>query len=49
MAHRNPGKADGRSHALRRHDNIVGYLFMLPALLITSGLLVLLGRKGAQA
>lgn len=33
MAHRNPGKADGRSHALRRHDNIVGYLFMLPALL----------------
>ena len=27
MAHRNPGKADGRSHALRRHDNIVGYLF----------------------
>lgn len=26
-------KTDGRSHALRRHDNIVGYMFMLPALL----------------
>ena len=24
MAHRKPGKADGRSHALRRHDNSVG-------------------------
>lgn len=26
-------KTDGRSHALRRHDNFVGYMFMLPALI----------------
>jgi multiple sugar transport system permease protein len=32
MSHRSGKQTDGRSHALRRHDNIVGYLFMLPAL-----------------
>ena len=33
MSHSATRPADGRSHALRRHDNFVGYMFMLPALL----------------